>query len=1009
MQEFWPRIANQTCHLVSNILRDLRKKPRSFHGRARRSGVENLEGRTLLTALVPPTVSTTSFAATGTVAQNATSLTVTFSETVNGANVSGNYVLQRTGTDGILGTADDVSVAITSASVSGNVATLNFAALATPDLYRVTVKDTIQDTFSHYLDGDSNGVIGGNNVRSFTVGSPSKVAAWGSGSGATPTFQITNTDFLSIAQGNSHTLGLKADGTVWAWGENGYGQLGNGTTTASSIPVQVLGLTSVTAIATVSDHNLALLANGTVRSWGLNGNSQLGEGTTINRTTPVEVSGLSGVTAIAAGYYHSVALRSDGTLRSWGWNGHGQLGDGTTSNRTTPVAVSGLSSVTAIAAGISHNMALRTDGTVHSWGYNNDGELGDGTTASRFTPVMVNGLSGVTAITAGDGHCLALRSDGTVRSWGWNFKGQLGDGTTSNRLTPVAVTGLTGVTAIDAGGLHSVALRSDGTVRSWGRNLEGQLGDGTTTDRLTPVTVTGLTSVTVISAGLYKTAALRAPLMQSLPVVEFSVPTASGIEGSIASAPRLLVNGTVVGGQTVDVTVTGGSATLGTDFTLTTTIAIPAGTYDGTAGTSIEIPLAILSDFDSESTEDIQLTLLHPTTGISLGDSNGNATAQVTHTYTIADVVDTTSPTVTSTSFSGTGTAAINSTSLKVDFSETVTGANVPENYELRRAGTDGILGTADDVTVPITSASVSIGTATLNFAALPTDMYRLTVKDAITDTVGQFLDGDSNSILGGNNVRSFTVGTPTKVAIWGETYSSTPTFPIANIDFVSIAQGASHTLGLKADGTVWAWGGNAYGQLGNGTTTASSTPVQVAGLTNVTAVSTVANSSMALLSDGTVRSWGFNGEGQLGDGTFINRQTTVAVPGLSGVSAIVASFNHSMALLSNGTVRTWGLGTNGQLGNGTTTSSSIPVAVSSLSSVRAISAGAYHSQSAAAYLGTVRTWGLNSSGELGDGTTTQRATLGLRVRADRSNGDFIGQFQWIRAALGRDGPQLGL
>lgn len=301
------------------------------------------------------------------------------------------------------------------------------------------------------------------------------------------------TGAIALAAGSNHSVALKQGGTAWTWGVNNSGQLGDGTATLRAFPVQVQGLTSVTALAGGYAHTVALRQDGTVWAWGFNNYSQLGDGAiTIQQTTPVQAQGLTGVTALAAGYHHTVALRQDGTVWAWGQNRYGQVGDGTTTGRTTPVRVQGLSSIVAIAVGNDHTAALRLDGTVWTWGSNLSGQLGDGTTIFRYTPIQAQGLSGVTALAAGGVHTVALRQNGTVWAWGGNNSGQLGDGTTTNRSIPIQTQGLSGVTDLAAGGAHTVALRQDGTVWAWGFNNHGQLGDGTVSNRSTPVQVQGL-------------------------------------------------------------------------------------------------------------------------------------------------------------------------------------------------------------------------------------------------------------------------------------------------------------------------------------------------------------------------------------------------------------------------------------------------------------------------------------------------------------------------------------
>ncbi|KQR10619.1 hypothetical protein [Deinococcus sp. Leaf326] len=196
-----------------------------------------------------------------------------------------------------------------------------------------------------------------------------------------------------LAGGEGHSLAVKMDGTVLGWGDNGAGQLGRGTTgSAFRTPSLVKGLSGITSIAGGSEHSLAVKADGTVWSWGANRFGELGDGTTTLRNTPVPVSGLSGIKSIAAGRGISLALKMDGTVWGWGVNSGGQLEDKVMTPRTTPVSVLSLSGITSIAAGTHHSLALNKNGRVQSWGLNNAGQLGDGTTTERSTPVIVSGL-----------------------------------------------------------------------------------------------------------------------------------------------------------------------------------------------------------------------------------------------------------------------------------------------------------------------------------------------------------------------------------------------------------------------------------------------------------------------------------------------------------------------------------------------------------------------------------------------------------------------------------------
>jgi len=344
------------------------------------------------------------------------------------------------------------------------------------------------------------------------------------------------TGITAVAAGYQHSLALKNDGTVWAWGNNGNGQLGDGTSGSpandKATPVAVnlasLGGRTVTALAAGDWHSILLCSDGTVWAWGYGLSGQLGDGFGVDRTTPVQASGLTGITAIAGGRQHSLALKNDNTVWAFGLNLRGELGDNTTIDRWTPTQVHGLADVgfltgiTAIAAGDWRSLAVKSDGTAWAWGENSVGGIGDGTTTERHTPVQVSGLANAVAVAGGNGHSFALKNDGTVWAWGYNLSGQLGINsispgspcsiaTGSNcEWTPVQVRGtgnvgfLTGITLIagSRGQFHSMSLKSDGTVWGWGYDIWGQLGDNNTSPKYTPVQPIGLCVVAVLPVGL---------------------------------------------------------------------------------------------------------------------------------------------------------------------------------------------------------------------------------------------------------------------------------------------------------------------------------------------------------------------------------------------------------------------------------------------------------------------------------------------------------------------------
>jgi alpha-tubulin suppressor-like RCC1 family protein len=340
-------------------------------------------------------------------------------------------------------------------------------------------------------------------VASSAHGFPNVAKAWGFnqrgelGNGTTESSDVPVevsglSGVVAVAGGGHHSLALLDGGTVMAWGENFYGQLGDGAKANSDVPVPVKGLTEVVAVAAGENHSLALLKNGTVMAWGKNGSGQLGNGTTEDRWVPVAVNKLNEVAAISAGGSFSLALLKNGTVMAWGENFYGQLGNGAKEDRHLPAVLSRLAGVTAISAGFRHALALLSNGTVVAWGDNEYGQLGNGTESESDVPTPVSKLSHVTAISAGKEQSLAVVAGGAVMAWGDNEKGQLGDGTSTGPeqcgvpplfacgKTPVAVSGLSEASSISAGG-HSLAMLTNGRLLAWGPNNAGQLGDGSST------------------------------------------------------------------------------------------------------------------------------------------------------------------------------------------------------------------------------------------------------------------------------------------------------------------------------------------------------------------------------------------------------------------------------------------------------------------------------------------------------------------------------------------------
>ncbi len=309
-----------------------------------------------------------------------------------------------------------------------------------------------------------------------------------------PTQIGTDTDWAFVSVGATHSVAIKTDGTLWAWGSNSSGQLGDGTYIDKNVPVQIGSDTDWASFSAGASHNMAIKTDGSLWAWGSNVYGQLGDGTYIDKNVPVQIGSDTDWAVISPGCYHTVAMKTDGTLWAWGNNTYGQLGDGTYINKNVPVQIGSDTDWAMISAGYTHNVAIKTDGTLWAWGSNSSGQLGDGTYIDKNVPVQIGSDTDWASFSAGAHHNMAIKTDGTLWAWGDNsagdwYGGWLGDGTDIDRNVPVQIGTDNNWTILAPGRTHSAALKTDGSFWAWGHNHFGELGDGTTSDKYTPTKV----------------------------------------------------------------------------------------------------------------------------------------------------------------------------------------------------------------------------------------------------------------------------------------------------------------------------------------------------------------------------------------------------------------------------------------------------------------------------------------------------------------------------------------
>jgi alpha-tubulin suppressor-like RCC1 family protein len=873
----------------------------------------------------------------------------------------------------------------------------------------------------------------------------------------------------TAAAGNAHTVVVASDGTVWAWGTNNLGQVGDGTTTQRPVPTAVatLDTASITVVAAGANHTLALSSDGTVWAWGLNTSGQLGDGTTTNRTSPVHLTTLTSVVAISAGGNHSVALRTDGTIYTWGLNTSGELGINSTTQSTTPVLVSSTLLASAVGAGTSHTLAVATNGTVWSWGKNSNGQLGDGTTTQRLTPVQMSGVTAASAVSGGDLFSLVRLSDGTIKAVGYNGYGQLGDGTTTQRTAAVTVSGLTDISQVATGGSFAVAASGDGALWTWGNNGAGQLGLGTTTSASSPQAVSSVDTISVVAAGAsHLIVASQDGIVSvagansgkqlgngtSVQRTELISISDVGYAWRVASPVFSVPGGTYSANQTVVVTdATAGAeihyTTSGVDPTATDAQVVSGGSVAVTENTTLKAR-AFKDGMPSSNVTAAVYVLRVATPAIS--PSGGTFTSPRTVTITDATsgatiryTTDGSTPSEASTAYAGPfavgTTTTVKAAGFKTNWTSSAA-ASVTYTMNFGTLTAPGISPSAgtyeDSVSVALssipgatirytTNGSTPSGSspvytgpvlltasATLQARAFHPDYTQSAVASAayvvrvatptISPSSGTYAPGQAITIatatpdatirytIDGTDPATtdpviasggtVTAGTFTvKARAWKtglqDSLVAVATYVLSGEAATrQVAGGVYHTVALRQDGTVWTFGGNGSGQLGDGTSVGRTLPSAVAGITGAIRIAAGGSHTVALRSDGTLWSWGQNAQGQLGDGTTTGRSLPVAVSGLSNVIEVASHFDHTLALKNDGTVWAWGRNIAGQLGDGTTTNRTAPVQVQGLSNVVAIAAGFNHSLALASD-GTVWAWGTNADGQLGDGTTTNRLT----------------------------------
>ncbi|MFI8631293.1 RCC1 domain-containing protein [Microbacterium sp. NPDC077663] len=934
----------------------------------------------------------------------------------------------------ILGVLPTTTAAFTDATTvtentvrTGNLAAATFTTTTQTSPTSTTLEWTPTDTTASslqpaYIVQRSTTPDGANPINVYT-GTDTTVVDIGNVAPQRPATPIT-----AITSGQDHSLSVSEDGSVYAWGSNGSGQLGDGTTARSLVPVhlaaQLFGGQKVTAVASGDHHSVALAENGRVFTWGNNNFGQLGNGTTVASRVPVEIDanrfGGRRISAVAAGDYFTVVVADDGSVFSWGSNGAGQLGNGKTGSAPYPVLVGaqhfGGQKVAALSAGSDHTVAVTTDGSVYAWGSNGSGQLGIGAAPRSHTPAQVGrerfGGQGVKTIVAGDYHTAAIATDGSVYTWGWNGSGQLGDGTLNTSSTPVHLSseqfGGRAITSIAAGFAQTAAVAEDGSVYDWGFNSRGQLGNGTTVRSLAPVHLESN------SFGAQKIRAVTAKDQHTLAIADDGTLYAWGNNenGQLGNQSTSTINS-----APIHVTISGaaacvpdaesiddGSCSLSAETTYYYRLSYTLGRWDAPPSAWTPVTTA--------------LSPLTPTIGKDSTASSVNVTwpaAKMPSTYTLER----------STTLDGGDPVTVYTGS---DLNTVDAGGIAPQlrdvSFSATSAGSDHVIALTTDGAVYAWGANRYGQLGNNSPREQPTPVRLAADVFGGQKIVGVSAGGDHSAALAADG----------SVYMWGnggngqlgnnkQTVSSTPVRLGAEVfggqSIVSISAGETHTAAVAADGSVYTWGLNLSGQLGNNSTAIRSlTPVRlgtdVFGGQRIVNVSAGAHHTAALAADGSVYAWGLNGYGQLGNNSTTGRSLTPVrlgreVFGGREIVSISAGGNHTAALAADGSAYMWGYNMYGQLGNNSTTNSGTPVRVERElfggQNITSISAG-YNITVAVAADGVAYAWGDNRYGQIGNNTTNNSSTP-VRLAPELFGGQKVGSMSAgfnVTVAVAADG-----